>query len=221
MPYAIYTDEDNQEVEVRGDFIDSPLINNYAHPYVKYIDYSEKFEDDEVPTATKLNNLATKEYTNNKVDIPKCNYKIEFIPLSKCAGYEGLEDRINLCDVVTVKDSRYSIDAQAKVIKVVFDVLRGRYDSMELGEPRTTLGDIIGGTGDGPTQGPLQGRQGRQESRRDPTVRLADFPETLPEVPNITAKVYGFANIEISWTFENKVYYSYELVRIENKGLRA
>ena len=216
MPYAIYTDEDNQEVEVRGDFIDSPLINNYAHPYVKYIDYSEKFEDDEVPTATKLNNLATKEYVNNKVDIPKCNYKIEFIPLSKCAGYEGLEDRINLCDVVTIKDSRYSIDTQAKVIKVVFDVLRGRYDSMELGEPRTTLGDIIGGTGDGPTQGPPgppgpQGPAGADGS-------IGDFPETLPEVPNITAKVYGFANIEISWTFENKVYYSYELYASKTKG---
>ena len=153
---------------------------------------------------------------NNKVDIPKCNYKIEFIPLSKCAGYEGLEDRINLCDVVTVKDSRYNIDTQAKVIKVIFDVLRGRYDSMELGEPRTTLGDIIGGTGDGPTQGPPgppgpQGPAGADGS-------IGDFPETLPEVPNITAKVYGFANIEISWTFENKVYYSYELYASKTKG---
>lgn len=216
MPYAIYTDENDQDVEVRGDFVDSPLINNYAHPYVKYIDYSDKFEDDEIPTKTKLNSLATKEYTNNKVDIPKCNYKIEFIPLSKCVGYEGLEDRINLCDVVTVKDSRYNIDTQAKVIKVVFDVLRGRYDSMELGEPRTTLGDIIGGTGDGPTQGPPgppgpPGKPGEDGS-------IGDFPETLPEVPNITAKVYGFANIEISWTFENKVYYSYELYGSKTKG---
>ena len=216
MPYAIYTDEDSQEVEVRGDFVDSPLINNYAHPYVKYIDYSDKFENDEIPTKTKLNNLATKEYTVNKVDIPKCNYKIEFIPLSKCAGYEGLEDRINLCDVVTVKDSRYNIDTQAKVIKVVFDVLRGRYDSMELGEPRTTLGDIIGGTGDGPVQGPPgppgpQGPAGADGS-------IGDFPETLPEVPNITAKVYGFANIELSWTFENKIYYSYELYASKTKG---
>ena len=216
MPYAIYTNSNNEEVEVRGDFIDSQLINNYAHPYVKYMDYSEEFEDGVVPTKTKLNNLATKEYTINKVDIPKCNYKIEFIPLSKCAGYEGLEDRINLCDVVTIKDSRYSIDTQAKVIKVVFDVLRGRYDSMELGEPRTTLGDIIGGTGDGPTQGPPgppgpQGPAGADGS-------IGDFPESLPAVPQITAKVYGFANIEISWTFENKVYYSYELYASKTKG---
>lgn len=216
MPYAIYTDEDSQEVEVRGDFVDSPLINNYAHPYVKYIDYSDKFENDEVPTKMKLNNLAKKEYTINKVDIPKCNYKIEFIPLSKCAGYEGLEDRINLCDVVTVKDSRYNIDTQAKVIKVTYNVLRDRYESMELGEPKTTLGDVIGGTGNGPMQGPPgppgpQGPAGADGS-------IGDFPESLPSVPQITAKVYGFANIEISWTFENKVYYSYELYASKTKG---
>lgn len=216
MPYAIYTDEDSQEVEVRGDFVDSPLINNYAHPYVKYIDYSDKFENDEVPTKTKLNDLATKEYTVNKVDIPKCNYKIEFIPLSKCAGYEGLDDRINLCDVVTVKDTRYNIDTQAKVIKVTYNVLRDRYESMELGEPKTTLGDVIGGTGNGPMQGPPgppgpQGPAGADGS-------IGDFPESLPSVPQITAKVYGFANIEISWTFENKVYYSYELYASKTKG---
>ena len=54
MPYAIYTNSNNEEVEVRGDFINSPLINNYAHPYIKYIDYSEKFEDGETPTVSKL-----------------------------------------------------------------------------------------------------------------------------------------------------------------------
>ena len=216
MPYAVYTSEDNEEVEVRGDFVDSPLINNFAHPYVKYIDYSDKFEDDEKPTKEKLMELAKKEYINNKLDIPKCNFKIEFIPLSKCVGYEGLEDRINLCDTVTVKDTRYGLDTQAKVIKVTYNTLRDRYESMELGEPKTTLGDIIGGTGDGPIQGP----PGPPGPAGEPGVdgSIGDFPETLPEVPNLTAKVYGFANIEISWTFENKVYYSYELYGSKTKG---
>ena len=216
MPYAVYTSEANEEVEVRGDFVDSPLINNFAHPYVKYIDYSDKFEDDEKPTKEKLIELAKKEYINNKLDIPKCNFKIEFIPLSKCVGYEGLEDRINLCDTVTVKDTRYGLDTQAKVIKVTYNTLRDRYESMELGEPKTTLGDIIGGTGDGPIQGPPGPPGPAGEPGEDGSI--GDFPETLPEVPNLTAKVYGFANIEISWTFENKVYYSYELYGSKTKG---
>ena len=154
------------------------------------------------------------------MDIPKCNYKIEFIPLSKCAGYEGLEDRINLCDVVTIKDDRYAIDTQAKVIKVKFNVLKERYESMEIGEPRTSLGDIIGGTGSGSGDGPTQGPPGPPGPAGPPGAdgNIGDFPDSLPEVPIVTSKVYGFANIEISWTFENKVYYSYELYASKNKG---
>ena len=215
LPYATYTNDESEEIKVKGAFVDSPLINNYAHPYVKYIDYSEKFDEDNLPTVSKLETLANKEYINNKVDIPKLNYKIEFIPLSKCAGYEGLEDRINLCDTVTIRDTRYGIDTEAKVIKVTYDVLRNRYESMELGEPKTTLGDVIGGTGES-TQGP-PGPQGPQ-GPAGADGSIGDFPSTLPEVPEITTKVYGFANVELSWVFENKVYYSYELYASKTKG---
>lgn len=210
-PYAKYNDsETNEEIIVKADYVDSPLIANYSHPYIKAIDYSDKFGDSEIPTVSKLQDLARKEYKNNKVDIPKQNFKIEFIPLSKCVGYEGLQDKISLCDTVTIKDTRYNINTQAKVIKTVFNVLKNRYESMELGEPRTSLGDIIGNGGDnepivGP-QGPpgIQGPPGENGS-------VEDFPDTLPSVPVVTTTVYGFANIEVSWTFENKVYYQYEV----------
>lgn len=159
--YAKYTNsETNKEVLVEAKGIDSPLITNYSHPYVSYIDYSDKFENEEIPTKEKLIELAKKEYSINNKDKPKQNYKIEFVPLSKCVGYEGLEDKISLCDTVTIKDTRYGINTKSKVIRTVFDVLKNRYDSMELGEPRTTLGDIIGPGGnvsdsnDTPTTGP-------------------------------------------------------------------
>lgn len=207
-PYAVINDTEGNETEILGEFVDSPLIGNYAHPYVKYIDYSSDFDEDNQPTVSKLQELARREFAFNKVDIPKMNYKIEFVPLSKCAGYEGLEDRINLCDTVTIRDTRYNIDTQAKAIKVTYNVLRDRYDKMELGEPKTTLGDVIGGSStaiQGPPgpQGP-QGPAGADGS-------IGDFPNTLPPTPVITTKLYGFASIELSWTFENKTYYSYEL----------
>ncbi len=150
MPYAKYNNsETNEEIMIKGNAVDSPLINNYSHPYISYVDYSDKFEEGETPTTSKLTEFAKAEYRDNKVDIPKQNYKIEFIPLSKCVGYEGLEDKISLCDTVTIKDTRYNIDTKAKVIRTVFNVLKNRYESMGLGEPRTTLGDIIGGNGEG------------------------------------------------------------------------
>ena len=198
-PYAKYTDnETNEEILVKASYVDSPLIANYSHPYIKSIDYSDKFEDGEIPTVSKLQKLAKKEYKDNKVDIPKQNFKIEFIPLSKCVGYEGLEDKINLCDTVTIKDTRYNIDTQAKVIKTTFNVLKNRYESMELGEPKTSLGDIIGNN-DG-TKGEKGDKGDKGDKGEDGSI--GDFPNSLPTTPTVTTKVYGFANIEISWTFE-------------------
>ena len=210
IPYAKYTNsETNEEIEIKANAVDSPIINNYSHPYIKYIDYSNKFEKDEVPTVSKLQELARNEYRDNKVDIPKQNYKIEFIPLSKCVGYEDLEDKISLCDTVTIKDTRYNVDTKAKVIRTVFDVLKNRYDSMELGEPKTTLGDIISnGTTENIT---------KEEVNEIINNTNAKFPNTLPIVPTLKSKVYGFASIELDWTYENKIYYTYELYASKTK----
>lgn len=211
--YAKYTNsETNEEVLVEAKSIDSTLIANYSHPYVAYIDYSDKFENEEIPTKEKLIELAKKEYSINNKDKPKQNYKIEFVPLSKCVGYEDLEDKISLCDTVVIKDTRYGIDTKSKVIRTVFDVLKNRYDSMELGEPKTTLGDIIGGSGEDGVVGP-PGPQGPPGADGN----IGDFPDSLPSTPILSYKLYGFANIELSWTFENKVYYQYELYASKTK----
>lgn len=215
-PYAKYNDsETNEEIIVKADYVDSTLIANYSHPYIKSIDYSDKFGDGEIPTVSKLQDLARKEYKNNKVDIPKQNFKIEFMPLSKCVGYEGLKDKISLCDTVTIIDTRYNIKTQSKVIKTVFNVLKNRYESMELGEPRTSLGDVVGGGSNDPVVGPPgpQGPPGQDGS-------IGDFPNTLPSTPVLESFVYGFSNIELSWTFENKVYYSYELYGSKTKDFK-
>ena len=207
LPYAKYNDENNGEIIVKADYVDSPLIANYSHPYIASVDYSDKFENDEIPTTSKLQELARKEYRDNKVDIPKQNFKIEFTPLSKCVGYEGLEDKISLCDIVTIVDTRYNIRTQSKVIKTVFNVLKNRYESMELGDPKTSLGNIIGNNDS------LKGEKGDKGDKGDKGEdgSIGDFPNSLPATPVVTATVYGFANIEISWTFENKVYYQYEV----------
>ena len=215
-PYAKYNDsETNEEIIVKADYVDSTLIANYSHPYIKSIDYSDKFGDGEIPTVSKLQDLARKEYKNNKVDIPKQNFKIEFIPLSKCVGYEGLEDKISICDTVTIIDTRYNIKTQSKVIKTVFNVLKNRYESIELGEPRTSLGEVVGGGSNDPVVGPPgpQGPPGQDGS-------VGDFPNTLPSTPVLENFVYGFSNIELSWTFENKVYYSYELYGSKTKDFK-
>ena len=216
IPFASYTDNgSNEEILIEANAVDSDLISNYSHPYINYMDFSDKFEDEEVPTTSKLTSLAKEYFKNNNCDKPKQNFKIEFIPLSKCIGYEGIQDKISLCDTVTIKDTRYNIDTKAKVIKTVFNALKNRYESMELGEPRTTLGDIISSNSGGE-----DGKQGPPGPQGPPGAdgSIGDFPNSLPSTPVLSAKVYGFASIELNWTYENKVYYNYELYGSKTKN---
>ena len=207
--------EEGQESEEQTiiTYVDSPLINEYETPFIGEVDFSSRFKDGEVPTVSKLQTLGREYFNKNQCDRVKFSYKVSFIPLSKCVGYEGIEDRIDLCDTVQIIDERYGLNTKAKVIKVTYDFLRDRFDSMELGEPRTSLGDIVGGNTEEPPAGP-QGPKG--EKGED--GKAEDFPDTLPTTPVITCKLYGFASIEISWTFENKPYYTYELYASKDKG---
>lgn len=212
--FAKYKPEGSEkEVIVKSDWIDSPFIDNFSHPYISVEgrrDYSDKFKDKAIPTKEVLNELCKDEFKINKRDIPLSNYRIDFIPLSKCVGYEAAEDKISLCDIVTIIDPRFNINTKAKVIKYTYDPVKERYISMELGEPRTTLGDVVGGASGKGEQGP-PGPPGKDGS-------IEDFPDTLPAPPALTASVKGFASIDLSWTFEDKIYYTYELYASKTEG---
>lgn len=208
---AKYTLEGGEETEIYT-YIDSAHILDYETPFIETIDFSDEFEENETPTIEKLKKLGESYFKNNKCDIFKGNYKVQFMPLSKCAGYEDIQDKISICDTVHIKDYRYKIDDKIKVIKATYDFIRERYDSMELGEPRTSLGDVIGGGSEESKPGP-PGPQGPPGADGN----IGDFPDSLPATPVLNAKVYGFANIELSWTFENKIYYTYELYASKTK----
>lgn len=212
-PFATYRNEDSTETTVRGDFVESPRAGNYKHLYIKHIDYTNKFEAKEVPTPTKLNELAAQDFRTGSIDIPKMRYEIKFIPLSQCVGYENFQDAIGLCDIVTVKNRVYNVDDKAKVVATVFDPIKDRYESMELGEPRSTLGSILSGSDGKDGQNGKDGKDGKDG--QDGNVE--NMPDTLPETPVLTSKVYGMGSIELSWTFENKLYYTYELYASRTK----
>lgn len=214
--FAKYTPEGGKETIVKSNWIDSPYIDNFAHPYINIDgrrDYSDKFKDGEIPTIAKLDKLCADEFKINKRDIPKSNYTIKFIALSKCVGYEGTKDKISLCDTVRIIDKRFNVDTKAKVIKYKYDFIKERYESMELGEPRTTLGDIIGGSGGQVGPPGKDGADGKDGN-------IEDFPDTLPNVPVLTANVKGWGSIDLSWTFEDKVYYTYELYASKTKDFK-
>ena len=206
--YAKYRNDNGEEIVVYTSpkYIDSSRILEYETPFIEEIDFSSSFNDDEIPTAYKVKEKVLKYFEDTKCDYPNTNAKISFIPLSKCVGYEGLEDKISLCDTVTIKDYRYGYEDKAKVIKVTYDFIKERYESMEVGDPRNSINNILGNSVTVGPPGP-PGADGKPGADGN----IGDFPDSLPETPILSSKLYGFANIELSWTFENKVYYSYQL----------
>lgn len=62
-------------------------------------------------------------------------------------SYKVLE-RINLCDTVTVEYPALGVSVKAKVVKTEYNVLKDRYNSIEIGDVKTTLADTIVGIDD-------------------------------------------------------------------------
>lgn len=121
-------------------YVDSDLINNYSHPKIRNIEYSDIKVDEksgitEAMAIAKLRERAQQEFTINKVDIPPANYKVDFLELSKTEEYKNYAvlERVYLCDTVTVKHLKYGFDLKAKVIKYKYDCLSNRYKEIELG----------------------------------------------------------------------------------------
>lgn len=209
-PFAKKTTSEG-EITIKLDekFIDSPRITLYSHPYIREIDFTSNFKDDEEITQSKLRLMAEKYFIENKCDIPKLTFDIKPVPLSKCVGFENLGESLSLCDIATINHKIYGITTQAKVIKTVFNVLTDRYENIQLGDPKASLGDIIGGNSNSPQVGP-PGPPGQQGPPGE-DANMESFPDTLPDVPQLTANVLGFASVDLSWTYENKVYYSYQI----------
>lgn len=207
-PFAKKSTPDGETtITLSEKFVDSPRINLYSHPYIREVDLTSKFKDEDEINQAKLKLEAEKYFLETKCDIPKLTFNLKPVPLSKCVGFENLGEKLSLCDIATIKHKIYGITTQAKVIKTVFNVLTDRYENIQLGDPKASLGDLIGGnSGNAPQVGPPgpPGPPGQDGN-------IGDFPDSLPAIPQLTANVLGFASVDLSWTYENKVYYNYQV----------
>ena len=207
-PFAKKSTPDGETtITLNEKFVDSPRINLYSHPYIREVDLTSKFKDEDEINQAKLKLEAEKYFIETKCDIPKLTFNLKPVPLSKCVGFENLGEKLSLCDIATINHNIYGITTQAKVIKTVFNVLTDRYENIQLGDPKASLGDLIGGnSGNTPQVGPPgpPGPPGQDGN-------IGDFPDSLPAIPQLTANVLGFASVDLSWTYENKVYYNYQV----------
>ena len=79
------------------------------------------------------------------IGVPSVSLKVSFVPLWQTEEYKAIApaERLNLCDIATVRFEKLGVNARAKVVQTVYDVLAGRYESITLGEASTNLADTI------------------------------------------------------------------------------
>lgn len=108
-------------------------------------DFSDRFEEE--PTKAELNAVALNFLNTNKPWIPKENLTVDFVPLWQTEEYEAVAplQKVKLCDTVRVIYNQLGVNAEAKVIKTVYNPLLDRYDQIELGDARSSFADTITG----------------------------------------------------------------------------
>lgn len=123
-------------------YVDGPHIDKYAERRVMFVDFSDKKPKDKVA----LEKLAERYVKDNNVGAPKVGMDVSPILNGQIA--KGLElekfERVNLCDIVTVKYYQLGIDVQAKVNEVTYDVLAQKFSNYRLGDERRTLASSLG-----------------------------------------------------------------------------
>ena len=139
FPYWIGRSEADTEEVVEGGVVYAS--NHASFPYEKIlpVDFTEKFKN--VPTETQLRNAGANYITENKINEPDITITASFVPLWQAMGYEDLAflEHVSLCDTVHVIYPPLGITATAKIVKTVYDVLKERYTSVEIGTIKKNL----------------------------------------------------------------------------------
>lgn len=108
------------------------------------LNLTDKFETK--PTKTQLQNMALSMLNSRQTTLPQQNITVDFVRLQDLGEYENLQSLLqcNLCDTIEVIFPRYNMRGRFKIVKTVFDVLRGKYEKLELGALSTTLAEALG-----------------------------------------------------------------------------
>lgn len=124
----------------------STNASNYPYKRTIPMDFTSSFEDQ--PTVSELRTVAQAYIDDNDLGVPDVNITLSFVPLWQSEEYADIAnlERVYLGDTINVEFEKLDVSAQAKVVKTVYDVLLGRYRSIQVGSIFTTIEQTIHNT---------------------------------------------------------------------------
>jgi phage minor structural protein len=117
-----------------SEWITSPRVNNYFKVFTSPMDF-KNIED-----ATELKTAG--EALWGTIDLPKANYKVNFVELKNTVEYKDIYKNIGsleLGDSVIIRHNVFEVNLTARVIKITKDAYTGKTLEIELGEFRDNL----------------------------------------------------------------------------------
>lgn len=106
----------------------------YPYQRIQKLDLTKYFGD--VPTEEELRAKAQEYLTKNTLGIPRLTIKAAFID-------EKNHVPVNLCDTVTVYYAPLGVSLQAEVVKLEYNMLLERYETMTVGAVQDSIMDAV------------------------------------------------------------------------------
>lgn len=140
-PYY-YSEEDGFSIALPEKIIYAD--GDFGYTKIKNVDLTAEFEGP--PNEEDLRAAAKKYISDNQIGKPKVNITLKFEQLRQYEEYKDMEflEDVALGDTVKVYfEKLLGVDANAKCVKTVYDVLLEKYDSLELGDLKQTVADTV------------------------------------------------------------------------------
>lgn len=108
------------------------------------LDLTDKFENQ--PTTAQLEAYAQSFINSSNCTLPQQSIRVDFVRLADSIEYQALTNlyRCSLCDTIKVDFPMYGMQGRFKIVKTVYNVLKERFDEMELGTTPITLAQALG-----------------------------------------------------------------------------
>jgi phage minor structural protein len=121
-------------INVEGDF---------GFEKIRTVDFTANFQ--EQPTADQLRRATERYIKNNEIGVPIVSLQVSFAQLQKSEEYKNLQllERVSLFDTIRVEFPALKVSAKAKAVKIVYNVLLDRVESVALGSVRANIADTI------------------------------------------------------------------------------
>ena len=108
------------------------------------LDVSDKFEDQ--PSKAQVNSMGLSVMNSQNPTVPSQSIEVSFVRLQDMGEFADYQNLLQckLCDTINVIFPDFNSSGQFKIVQTEWNVLTGKYESMQLGTLSVTLSEALG-----------------------------------------------------------------------------